>query len=115
MIAAAEAAAGSVPGVIHAHAKARWTWRTLRIEIEGWVDPDLPARGADAIGRPVAGAVSWQLPEAGSLTWASLAATTTALTTTPACRYALHHWPAVKQQVRQTQGFWPGAGVLALR
>src|SRR5580700_9497195 len=54
IIHAAEAAAGSVPGVIHAHARARWTGRTLRVEIEGWVDPDLPAREADAMGREVA-------------------------------------------------------------
>ncbi len=38
VIAAAEAAAGSVSGVIHAHARARWTGRTLRVEIEGWAD-----------------------------------------------------------------------------
>jgi cation diffusion facilitator family transporter len=70
----AEAAAGSVPGVVHAHARARWTGRTLRIEIEGWVDPDLTARDADALGRQVAGAVARQLPSAGSLTWAARAA-----------------------------------------
>src|SRR6266568_2022849 len=40
-LAAAETAAGSVPGVVHAHARARWTGRTLRVEIEGWVDPGL--------------------------------------------------------------------------
>ena len=74
VITTAEAAAGSVPGVIHAHARARWTGRTLRVEIEGWVDPDLPARDADAIGRQVAGALSRQLPQAGSLTWTSRAA-----------------------------------------
>jgi cation diffusion facilitator family transporter len=74
VITTAEAAAGSVPGVIHAHARARWTGRTLRVEIEGWVDPDLPARDADAIGRQVAEVLSRQLPEAGSLTWASRAA-----------------------------------------
>ena len=33
VITKAEAAAGSVPGVIHAHARARWTGRTLRVEI----------------------------------------------------------------------------------
>src|SRR5258708_36425797 len=49
-----ESAAGSVPGVIHAHARARWTGRTLRVEIEGWVDPDLTARAADDLGRLVA-------------------------------------------------------------
>jgi len=74
VITAAETAAGSVPGIIHAHARARWTGRTLRVEIEGWVDPDLPVRAADALGRQVADAVSGQLPEAGSLTWTSRAA-----------------------------------------
>lgn len=70
----AEAAAGSVPGVVHAHARARWTGRTLRVEIEGWVDPGMTARDADALGRQVAAAVADQLPDAGSLTWATRAA-----------------------------------------
>jgi cation diffusion facilitator family transporter len=74
VITAAEAAAGSVPGVIHAHARARWTGRTLRVEIEGWVDPGLPARDADALGRQVAVALSERLPEAGSFTWIGRAA-----------------------------------------
>jgi cation diffusion facilitator family transporter len=71
---AAEAAAGSVPGVIHAHARARWTGRTLRVEVEGWVDPDLTARDADALGARVAAAVASQVPSAGSLTWVARAA-----------------------------------------
>jgi hypothetical protein len=58
VITTAEAAAGPVPGVIHAHARARWTGRTLRIEIEGWVDPELTAKDADAHGGPVAGQVA---------------------------------------------------------
>jgi cation diffusion facilitator family transporter len=74
VISRAEAAAGSVPGVIHAHARARWTGRTLRVEVEGWVDPGLAARDADALGRLVAGQISRQLPEAGSLTWITRAA-----------------------------------------
>jgi hypothetical protein len=74
VITTAEAAAGSVPGVIHAHARARWTGRTLRVEIEGWVNPDLPAREADALGRQVADSLSRQLPEAGSFTWTTRAA-----------------------------------------
>ena len=69
VITAAEAAAGSVPGVVHAHARARWTGRTLRVEIEGWVDPDLTVTGADALGQQVARAIASQLPEAGSFTW----------------------------------------------
>src|ERR1700751_4283181 len=68
VITGAEAAAGSVPGVIHAHARARWTGRTLRIEIEGWVDPQLPAKDADAMGRLVAEQPPRQLPGAGSFT-----------------------------------------------
>jgi cation diffusion facilitator family transporter len=70
----AESAAGSVPGVVHAHARARWTGRTLRVEIEGWVDPDLTARAADTLGRSVADVIADQLPEAGSLTWTTRAA-----------------------------------------
>jgi cation diffusion facilitator family transporter len=74
VITTAEAAAGSVPGVIHAHARARWTGRTLRVEVEGWVDPGLSARGADALGRLVADEISRQLPQAGSFTWTTRAA-----------------------------------------
>jgi divalent metal cation (Fe/Co/Zn/Cd) transporter len=74
VISRAETAAGSVPGVIHAHARARWTGRTLRVEVEGWVDPDLSARDADALGRLVADEISRELPEAGSLTWTTRAA-----------------------------------------
>jgi cation diffusion facilitator family transporter len=74
VITAAEAAAGSIPGVIHAHARARWTGRTLCVEIEGWVDPDMTARDADTLGRLVADEVSRQLPDAGSLTWTTRAA-----------------------------------------
>ena len=74
IITTAEAAAGSVSGVIHAHARARWTGRTLRVEIEGWVDPELPAKDADAMGRLVADDLSRQLPEAGSFTWTTRAA-----------------------------------------
>jgi hypothetical protein len=46
----------------------------LRVEIEGWVDPGLPARDADAMGRLVADSVSRQLPGAGSFTWITRAA-----------------------------------------
>ena len=74
VITRAEAAAGSVPGVIHAHARARWTGRTLRVEIEGWVDPGLTARDADTLGRLVAEQISRELPEAGSFTWITRAA-----------------------------------------
>ena len=50
---------------MHAHARARWTGRTLRVEIEGWVDPDLTARDADALGRQVADAICPPAPRGG--------------------------------------------------
>jgi cation diffusion facilitator family transporter len=74
VISAAEAAAGSVPGVVHAHARARWTGRTLRVEIEGWVDPGMTARDADVLGHQVAAAIADEVPDADSLTWISRAA-----------------------------------------
>ena len=74
VITAAEAAAGSVPGVIHARARARWTGHTLRAGIEGWADPELPGTDTDAIGRLVAGQITRQLPEAGGFTWTTRSA-----------------------------------------
>jgi cation diffusion facilitator family transporter len=74
VIGQAEAAAASVPGVIHAHARARWTGRTLRVEVEGWVDPELSTRAADGLGRSVAAAVEQTVPDIGSFTWAARAA-----------------------------------------
>ena len=73
VITAAEAAAGSVPGVRHAHARARWTGRTLRVEIEGWVDAATTVADADALGRLVADRVADDLPQARSLTWTARA------------------------------------------
>jgi cation diffusion facilitator family transporter len=69
VLTAAESAAGALPDVIHAHARARWTGRILRVEIEAWVDPDLTARAADALGRQAAEAVASQVPDMGSFTW----------------------------------------------
>src|ERR1700755_1529418 len=70
----AEAIAGSVPGVVHAHARARWTGRSLRIEVEGWVDGALTTREADDLGGQVADQISRQLPEADTFTWIPRAA-----------------------------------------
>jgi cation diffusion facilitator family transporter len=74
VVTSAEAAAGTVAGVVHAHARARWTGRTLRVEIEGWVDPGLTVSSADALGQQVAWAVARQIPEIGSFTWTARAA-----------------------------------------
>jgi hypothetical protein len=42
--------------------------------LAGWVDPELPAKDADAMGRLVGDNLSRQLPEAGSFTWTTRAA-----------------------------------------
>jgi cation diffusion facilitator family transporter len=73
VIAGAEVSAGAVDGVAHAHARARWTGRTLRVEVEGWVDPGLTVSEADALGRQVALAIVQQVPDMGSFTWTARA------------------------------------------
>ena len=73
IVTTAETAAASVPGVRHAHVRARWTGRTLRIEVEGWVDATPATADADAIGRAVAHRIAGALPEARSVTWAARA------------------------------------------
>ncbi len=69
-----EATAIAVPGVEHAHTRARWTGRTLRVEVEGFLDPDTPLAAADQIGRSVAAALVAQIPEMHSFTWTARAA-----------------------------------------
>lgn len=71
VIATAETVAAETEGVIHAHARARWTGRTLRVEVEGWVDPDTTVAEADRIGQRVADQLSARLPEMRSFSWAS--------------------------------------------
>jgi divalent metal cation (Fe/Co/Zn/Cd) transporter len=58
-----------VPGVRHAHARARWTGRTLRLEVEGWLDAGTSVAEADAVGREVARAVGQELPDVRSFSW----------------------------------------------
>lgn len=71
VIETAESVAADVEGVIHAHARARWTGRTLRVEVEGWVPSDTTVADADCIGRLVADRLSVQLPQMRSFTWAA--------------------------------------------
>jgi len=74
IITTAETTATTVPGVMHAHARARWTGRTLRVEVEGFLDPDASLAAADEIGRRVAAALTQQIPEMHSFTWTARAA-----------------------------------------
>jgi len=71
LLAAAETAAGGVPGVQHVHARGRWTGRTLRMELEGWVDGSVSVAEADRLGQAVAQAVGHAVPEVRSLTWSA--------------------------------------------
>ncbi len=76
IIAAAERAAGELPGVVHAHARARWTGRRLHVEIEAWVNPRQTALESDELGRAAAIAVRNQLPDIDSFSWATRSAPT---------------------------------------
>src|SRR6201993_5222734 len=74
IITTAETTAVAVPGVMHAHARARWTGRTLRVEVEGFLDPETPLAAADQIGRRVAAALTARIPAMHSFTWTARAA-----------------------------------------
>jgi cation diffusion facilitator family transporter len=74
LLVAAENAAAGVPGVRHVHARGRWTGRTLRLELEGWVDGGVSVAEADRIGQDVAQAVGSAVPEVRSLTWSARSA-----------------------------------------
>ncbi|OBF10190.1 cation transporter [Mycobacterium sp. ACS4054] len=74
IITTAEAVAATVPGVTHAHARARWTGRTLRVEVEGFLDPQTPLEAADRIGRLVAEALAPRIPDMHNFTWTARAA-----------------------------------------
>lgn len=69
IITTAEHAAARVPGVGHAHIRARWTGRTLRIDIEGWVTANLSVGAADTLGGQVVDAVHAAIPEARAVTF----------------------------------------------
>jgi cation diffusion facilitator family transporter len=69
IVTTAEATAAHTEGVAHAHARARWTGRTLRVEVEGWVPPTTTVADADRIGRLVADRLGAELPEMRSFTW----------------------------------------------
>ncbi|OBG92630.1 cation transporter [Mycobacterium sp. E3251] len=74
IITTAEAVAATVPGVTHAHARARWTGRTLRVEVEGFLSPETPLAAADRIGGQVAAALAPKIPEMHNFTWTARAA-----------------------------------------
>lgn len=74
IITTAEAAAIEIPGVLHAHVRARWTGRTLRVEVEGFLDPATLLAAADEVGRSVAALLTSRIPEMQSFSWSARAA-----------------------------------------
>lgn len=74
VITTAEAVADQVPGVIHAHARARWTGRTLHVEVEGFVAADTSVADADRIGQQVANALTPHIEEMRSFSWSARSA-----------------------------------------
>lgn len=69
VLVSAERAASEIVEVRHAHARARWTGRTLRVEVEGWLDSDLTVADSDRIGQAVATRVAQEIPDMRSFTW----------------------------------------------
>jgi divalent metal cation (Fe/Co/Zn/Cd) transporter len=74
VITSAEQAVMGIDGVRHAHARARWTGRTLRLEIEAWLDASTTVAAGDALGREAADRIGQELPDVRSLTWITRAA-----------------------------------------
>jgi cation diffusion facilitator family transporter len=69
IVSIAQTVATETPGVAHAYARARWTGRTLRVEVEGFLARDTRLADADLIGRRVAAALTPRIPEMRSFTW----------------------------------------------
>jgi cation diffusion facilitator family transporter len=69
IITTVETTATTVCGVDYVHARARWTGRTLRIEVEGFLNPDITLAEADQVGHNVASVLTRQIPQMRSFTW----------------------------------------------
>jgi cation diffusion facilitator family transporter len=74
VVSTAEAVAAQMPGIAHAHARARWTGRTLRVEVEGFLAGDTTVAEADRIGRTVAATLTGRIPEMRSFIWSARSA-----------------------------------------
>jgi len=69
VVGSAISAAETVPGVDHAHARARWMGRSLLLEIEGFIDPTTPLVEAGDLREAVEAAVVEAVPEARDVQW----------------------------------------------
>ena len=69
IVTAAAGAATDVAGVDHAHVRARWMGRSLLVEVEGYVAPDLSVAASEVLGELVGQAVAAVVPEARIISW----------------------------------------------
>lgn len=69
VIVTAERAASEVAGVRHAHARARWTGRTLHVEIQAWIDAGTTFADSQVLGQHVADLVSSRITEMREFSW----------------------------------------------
>jgi divalent metal cation (Fe/Co/Zn/Cd) transporter len=69
LVANAERAALTVPGIAHAHVRARWMGRSLLVEVEGFVPADTRVEAGEALGRAVEEAVAAAVPEPRAVVW----------------------------------------------
>lgn len=61
--------ATAVPGVEHAHVRARWMGRSLVVEVEGFVAPSTTIEAGEIIGQAVRVAVMTAVPETRTVLW----------------------------------------------
>ena len=69
LLATVEAAALTVSGVEHVHARGRWAGRSLLIEVEGFLDGTSTLRAADEVGQQVRDAVAAGVPQVRAVLW----------------------------------------------
>ncbi|HVA42671.1 MAG TPA: cation diffusion facilitator family transporter [Acidimicrobiales bacterium] len=69
VVSSAISAAEAVPGVHHAHARARWMGRSLLVEVEGFMDPSTPLASGQDLGAAIEAAVVEAVPEARAVQW----------------------------------------------
>jgi len=76
VVSASARAATAVPGVEHAHVRARWMGRCLVVEVEGFVAPTMTLQAAEVIGQAVEAAVASAVPQVRAVLWSARAMTT---------------------------------------
>jgi len=69
ILARADSAAVSVRGVHHVHVRARWSGRSLIVEVEGYMSPGVSVGEADRRGEEVQAAVAAAVPESRAVLW----------------------------------------------